>query len=255
TLHDGSIDVIARFNTLRFLTIQYAVPLSPSLLLALLRGLPNLIKLEMYNVIYSPMLAMTRHFTHRNLECLHFGYLEGFIRFSDTSILPLLTLPALQSLLISRDRISETDLHHFLVRSSPPLRYLGIQFREQDLRSPTTIACLGLIPTLTDLQILRPHSWSGVVQALSLFELWATAPDLLPALENLSIEADAEPGTDLYARAVEFLGNRRSSLQSLRLIVPFVSQDSLQNDAVAALRVFRDDGVRVHLGTERMNFL
>ncbi|KAJ7620943.1 hypothetical protein FB45DRAFT_1061996 [Roridomyces roridus] len=254
TLHDTSLEGIARFGALRSLTIQYADPLSPNLLLDLLRGLPSLVKLETYNIKYSPMQATARQLTHPNLEHLHFGRLE-VAQFSETSILPLLTLPALHSLLISRDLISDTDLHRFLVRSSPPLRYLRVQFSGEDFRSETIVACLQLVPTLTDFHILPPYSSGGSDTSPSPFDLWAIAPHLLPALENLLIQDDFSSATETCRLAVEFLGNRPPSFQSLRLMVSSNAEYWLEEDVVAALRRFRDEGVRVHLGTGKRNFL
>ncbi|KAJ7613026.1 hypothetical protein FB45DRAFT_1112688 [Roridomyces roridus] len=195
---------------------------SPDLCVQLLRRAPNLVHLDLYDVGFYAASIPT-HLTHFTLQRLHFGR-------------QLLTLPALQSLVLCRYHITEANLLDFLTRSAPPLRHLNLRLKTEDVRSEGIRACLRLVPCLTQLEIMLPDS------PHSSFDLWTHSPDLLPLLQNLTIEEFYDHGSEAYARVVNFLAKRRDSLRSLRLIVPVPAQ--VLDDAVAAaLRVPRDDGM------------
>ncbi|KAJ7613008.1 hypothetical protein FB45DRAFT_1112666 [Roridomyces roridus] len=245
-LHDSDLKLMTYpFDGLRSLTI-YGSRISPDLCVELLRRTPNLMDLSLLQVKFHPASTPMR-LTHLTLQSLHLGR-PGEWCWSETSILRLLTLPALQSLVISRNEVAVEDLFNFLTRSAPPLRHLHVRLQEEDAVNDGIVACLQLVPGLIDLDILL--GFYG--DSHSSFDLWARSPKLLPGLRNLVIEEYYNHAAEGYRRVLAFLAERRGRLGSLQLIL----SDQVLDDAVAAaLRVFRDEGMDIHVGTWQKSFL
>ncbi|KAJ7613015.1 hypothetical protein FB45DRAFT_272138 [Roridomyces roridus] len=235
------------FEGLTSLTIDGS-DMSPGLCIELLGRAPNLVDLDILEVRFLPAESTPRHLTIPALRRLHFGR-PGEWFWSESSILRLLTLPALQSLVID---IADSGLLDFLTRSAPPLRHLNVRLKADGVLSEGIVACLQLVPGLTDLEILLPHS------ANSSFDLWTQNSALLPGLQTLVVKEYYDHGMERYHRVLDFLAQRRGSLKSLRLILWDTQSHCKEvwDDApAAALRAFQSEGIYVHVGTKEINFL
>ncbi|KAJ7613013.1 hypothetical protein FB45DRAFT_1112673 [Roridomyces roridus] len=239
-LHDEDLRLMTHtFDGLTSLTI-YRSRIPSDLCVELLRRAPNLVELSFVEVQFHAA-SMPRHLTHPTLQHLHFRRPDTYY-YSDTAIIQFLTLPALQSLFLSRSDITEEELLDFLARSAPPLRQLHVRLQEDDVCSEAIVASLRLVPELTHLEVIHPDSEYDY----STFDLWAHDPYLLPALRNLTIADFYYHGLEGYRRVLDFLAKRRASLRSLQLIVP---GEVLDDATAAALRVFQDEGMDIHVDT------
>ncbi|KAJ7613007.1 hypothetical protein FB45DRAFT_1036539 [Roridomyces roridus] len=114
-------------------------------------------------------------------------------------------------------------------------------------------SCLRLVQGLTDLELVFRHHDSA---AHSAFDLWVNNPGVLPNLRCLTIREFYDHGREGYRHALDFLGRRPASLESLRLILWQRQGEAVLDDAAAdALRAFGSEGIYVHVGTSNVNFL
>ncbi|KAJ7792953.1 hypothetical protein B0H14DRAFT_2928781 [Mycena olivaceomarginata] len=177
-----------------------------------------------------------------------------------------LTLPVLESLIITDPHIPTEELLPFLARSSPLLRSLDI----------------GFFPRLPDL-------WTSEIPVVPFLQLMASR-DLLPHLQSLTIRPCYYPHRNLeklYDGLIELLKTRFASrqctqLQSVSVIFKFSvwepgrmereETDSLESegadsmeregtnfapddDIIAALRQFVEAGVHIHVGPKSHNYI
>ncbi|KAJ7506884.1 hypothetical protein B0H11DRAFT_1903639 [Mycena galericulata] len=170
--------------------------------------------------------------THSGLRHLRLGFqLEsgGIAKYNSSAFLRHLTLPALQTLLISNLDIKPEDFTSFLERSSPPLR-------------------------LTDLTLFF---WGTVVlkDEFPFLQNLAYTHNFLPNLRNLMIRRYMDiSNRSQIGLLVTALSARREQLQSFRLIQPS-SIGSLDADIVSALRELVDGGMRIQIGLTDQNFV
>ncbi|KAJ6477632.1 hypothetical protein C8R45DRAFT_1101940 [Mycena sanguinolenta] len=147
--------------------------------------------------------------------------------------------------------ISSDDLVAFVERSAAPLcdLTLGSQFRA--MQSFLLHRCLRLIPTLT-----RFTMWlSNLNVVMELFVVLDSSPSLLPNLHDLTINILAATHTPsnisdlpwqtlvraLSARPIEHL-----------YIVPMMVPPA---DVLASLRALVANGAKMHIGTEKLNYV
>jgi hypothetical protein len=185
-------------------------------------------------------------------------------------LLPHLTLPVLESLIITDFNIPTEEFLSFLVRSSPLLRSLD----------------MGFFPRLPDL-------WTSEIPVLPFLQLMASQ-DLLPHLQSLTIRP-SYPQRDvekLYDDLIELLNTRFASrqctqLQYVSVIFKFSvwepgqmereetdsseseGADSMEREGtawegtnvapddsvIAALRQFAAAGVHIHVGPKSHNYI
>ncbi|KAJ7035297.1 hypothetical protein C8F04DRAFT_1345017 [Mycena alexandri] len=132
--------------------------------LQILKAAPNLVELDVESMV--PRLA-SRPWAHPSLRHLRIGQDNGN-KISSACILSSLTLPALETLLISDFDISAADLESFLTRSSPPLRSLNVMF-ERHIGN----GYFQLLPRLADLTLTCSAFPSGFCSSMC----WPTPRD------------------------------------------------------------------------------
>ncbi|KAJ7490698.1 hypothetical protein FB451DRAFT_1513555, partial [Mycena latifolia] len=152
--------------------------------LDVLQAAPGLVECDLINIDYertygSPPQPMT----HSSLQHLRLGRPD--YKFSEDSssagILPRLTLPALQTLIISNFDIAPEESISFLGRSSPPLLSLGMDTRTEGGRSLNLDACLRLVPGLADLHLSCSNADN------SLKAILAPGQRVLPNLRSVTV--------------------------------------------------------------------
>jgi hypothetical protein len=175
-------------------------------------------------------------------------------------LLRRLTTPILESLIIECPDISVEDVISFFARYSAPLQSL-------DLGGVCGYHAthLGLVPSLKDLTLTL--GFVGHDHEL-LFMQWMVFQDLLPNLRSLTISC-YYPTDALYVDLIELLKTRSASrqctqLQSVAMIfrvlelegIEFEGMDVAPNDdIIAALRQFVEEGVHIHVGQKSHNYI
>ncbi|KAJ6485227.1 hypothetical protein DFH09DRAFT_1377898 [Mycena vulgaris] len=216
----------------------------------MLRAAPGLVECDFVNLYYedSPWFHhQAPLLTHTSLHHLRLGDPQHS---NSACILQQLTLPSLQTLLISHFDISPDDLVSFLERSSPPLESLKIDMG--NVREPHVIAaCLRLVRSLSDLVLLYP-------ELHNLDVILASDQKILPNLRNLTIWGYFDHPTQ-YQTLISLITARRASrhsqLQSFRLITTHSSSYAPNTETVAALRQLVEDGMVIHIGPENGNLI
>jgi hypothetical protein len=170
---------------------------------------------------------------------------------SDDYILTCLSLPALETLSLWVD-FSGDDLFSFLKRSSPPLQELFMGGGTAENMAFRLRESLHLVPTLTLFYVWRPGSDFTAELFIALAD-----SSLLPNLHTLTIDLyhsdifDSSCMTFLRA-----LSARRTKLQTVRVTLAVGAPLSLEPaDVLAAFRELVADGMQVHIGTEKDNFI
>ncbi|KAJ7757776.1 hypothetical protein DFH07DRAFT_958651 [Mycena maculata] len=237
--------------------------LDPNSILDLFHRAPNLIECA-FDQILTPaghdpaprprVLPNLRHLRFgRSLECLY----------SDNGLLRYITLPGLQTLIVSMDSSNDDDedeevLIAFLKRSSPPLQKLGICDRsyiesDESFHFPRMQEYLPLLPTLTHIELWAPPP--GFVRKL--FAILASP--LLPHLQSLRIVrycSDTFPA--LWAVLHRALTGRRTHLTHLTILYDSDGLSIDQPDAEIC-DVFRQlvvvDGMEIFIGYEQQNWI
>jgi hypothetical protein len=223
-------------------------------ILKLLRLAPNLIEciLDRIHPVYDIEVATatTEKLVLPALRRLIFGGSVDNPN-SDDYILTWLSLPALETLSLWVD-FSGDDLFDFLERSSPPLQELFMGGGAAENVAPRLRESLHLVPTLTLFYVWRP----GSDFTAELFTALADS-SLLPNLHTLTIDLyhsdifDSSCMTFLRA-----LSARRTQLQIVRVTLAAGPPASLKPaDVLAAFRELVADGMQVHIGTEKYNFI
>jgi hypothetical protein len=217
--------------------------------------------------------------THLHLKHLHLG-LEGYHAsrsynsHSPAVILPLLTLPALETLFMPRFDIGQPDFVAFLTRSSPPLRSLRLFISTYNGWQSTRVVenAFRLLPNLTDLDLsFAEHTEETQVTAFSRsLVIIHSLRDLtlLPNLRNLTSRRYTPDRSD-YEKLVEVLVARSSSpskMHSFRFLwtpkIKSVSEQQRERlrgnlrrefpDAhiIQAMQALVADGMEIHIGPE-----
>ncbi|KAJ6544579.1 hypothetical protein DFH09DRAFT_1040861, partial [Mycena vulgaris] len=207
----------------------------------ILRASPDLVECDFDNIYYEEDIhAIGNTFepvTHA-LQRLRLG--KHGDHHSTACILQYLTLPNLQTLLITDFDISHDDFLSFLGRSSPPLRSLYMDVPIEGWPGPMVDQYFRLLPTLTDLDL---HQDGAVVEFAFLEVLAASDDNFLPNLRHLTIRGFV-PDRMEYEELISTLTARRgyphSQLQSFRLVWPLLNwDDAPEADITAALRQLR----------------
>ncbi|KAJ6544545.1 hypothetical protein DFH09DRAFT_1321751 [Mycena vulgaris] len=222
----------------------------------MLRNAPGLVDCTLDRIFYATVFHTIGNYsdfgecdelTHHSLTNLRLN--------SSALILRYLTLPALESLDISDvTHIDDDHLPNFLIRSSPPLKSLKMQW-VVTWSGGMAERILRLLPNLTDLDM---GFWSS--QTIStLLGLLATGPtQFLPNLRNLTIHGMAPVGRPQYQTLVSAISARRASspprIETFRLIWRF-GEDKPDADIIAALQQLVGDGMGIHIGTAAENFV
>ncbi|KAJ7133418.1 hypothetical protein C8R44DRAFT_23551 [Mycena epipterygia] len=230
---------------------------------AMLRAAPDLLECVFDKIYYDEDFHAfgntLQHLTHSSLQHLRLGkprYIYGE-SVNSACILQYLTLPALQSLLISDFDISHDDFLSFLDRSSPPLHTLHMSIPIEDWPELMVNRYFRLLPTLTDLDLLCENGAEG--DFLFLDVLAASSEDFLPNLRHLTIRAFF-PAPAEYEKLVGTLSARRASrhspLQSFRLIWPILDwDDAPAPDIIARLHQLIAGGMEIHIGIEEISYV
>ncbi|KAJ7607950.1 hypothetical protein FB45DRAFT_392273 [Roridomyces roridus] len=231
-IDDGDLKILSTYplGALRTLTLgrgSSTLWIPRDALLEVLRSAANLVELNLRGVRFPLSSFGSTYLTHPTLRHLHLGQLESRIC-SGTEILRDLILPRLETICVSCEynaadrRIAEEDLLGFLKRCDPPpLRSLQVHPDRRDSDStsrgsltPTMLACLELVPNLTQLEIIPPNSGAFL-------NLLAKTPTLLPTLRRLSLYEHSACGRvqDGYSDVSEVMERRHGCLESLQVAV------------------------------------
>ncbi|KAJ7463731.1 hypothetical protein FB451DRAFT_1094883 [Mycena latifolia] len=178
---------------------------------------------------------------------------------SSAHILRSLTLPAMESLVISHMNIGSGDFLEFLTRSSAPLKSLDMQIARRAARwSGTTVERLfRLLSVLTDLQLVFADA-----EISSFLEILATShgslAQFLPNLSNLTLRGPPLDRAE-YEKLVTLLSARRASRPSIKTfrgiwwsVTPGYTLDT---DIRVALQQLVTDGMEIHIGTVEENLI
>ncbi|KAJ6494247.1 hypothetical protein C8R45DRAFT_1134934 [Mycena sanguinolenta] len=150
-----------------------------------------------------------------------------------------LTLPALEILYIAGSDFVSAEFAAFLIRSSPPVRFLRIRMGNHDLNQS-----LRLVPTVTNLALRFSDP------TIDPF------PRCKPRLRKLHIHVPFTHNADYDALIAGLAARRAASyppLQSFTLTSPNPKPHS---DTIVTLRQFpADSGMRIHVGTHTCNYI
>jgi hypothetical protein len=164
----------------------------------------------------------------------------------DYGILRRLTLPALETLSVSR---ADDGFFPFLKHSSPPLQELILTYGE----SGVPIAeCLRLVPTLTRFTLLWPRAH---LVAESFAALAESPSPIVPNLHSLTIYLNSSTITDSsWKTLLRALSARRNQLQVVHIGLEYGSPNwELGSDIRAEFRQLVADGMQVYVGTSNGN--
>ncbi|KAJ7482942.1 hypothetical protein B0H11DRAFT_1207982 [Mycena galericulata] len=223
----------------------------------MLSAAPNLVDCTLHG-IYLESAFESDHSSvviHSNLKHLYLGgyHWDTKIWSSSAYILQYLTLPSLERLTISDCDIEFHDLLAFLSRSSPPLQSLCMVMPSAYFRGgdSTLEEFLRLIPRITDLNLT--FSTGDALASL----MRAICSPLLPDLRNLVIRARPPQ----YEQVISALSARRtashSPMKSYKFEWFYDDEVDLEPspDVIAAFRQLVEDGMQIHVGTPRRNFI
>ncbi|KAJ7612987.1 hypothetical protein FB45DRAFT_938733 [Roridomyces roridus] len=157
---------------------------------------------------------------------------------SSAEILLHLTLPALEKLYLQLN-IDETAFLHFLIRSSPPLRFLQLDSRATAL-SPALVKCLQTMHSLTELEThCRTECNWDILDTLT------ATPALLSNLQNIAVHGRTQ-SPEGYQRVVDFLASRRATIRRLHLAGD--DARAFFEDVGPAVREFGEEGIDIIVG-------
>ncbi|KAJ7682347.1 hypothetical protein DFH06DRAFT_292781 [Mycena polygramma] len=182
-----NLEPLALLETLTIRGVGFDLQAFPvQQILALLGLAPNLIECTFHD-IYPVGYGSANTASNLVLPALRrmmFGESEipsGTFRFNDDSVLKLLTLPAVQTLVLPLRNLSLNDLLMFLKRSSPPLKELITLSAKPN--SVTLPECLHLVPTLQHFEMFS----MGTSLLHELLTALINSPSLVPDLHSLRI--------------------------------------------------------------------
>ncbi|KAF7364678.1 hypothetical protein MVEN_00337400 [Mycena venus] len=185
--------------------------------------------------------------THSRLRHLRLGQLRktgDIIGGFDTNahILRHLTLPALETLLISVLDIPDAELD-----SSAPLQSLqvGVCFGDAEHRF------LRRVSSLRDLTLDFRDAREPCITALNTM---ATDQNFLPNLQNLNVYSWDNDGHEVFIIALTARrASYRPQLQSFRII--FAYEGRPDDNILRALRRFAESGMHIHVGPFEPNYI
>ncbi|KAK7022365.1 F-box domain-containing protein [Favolaschia claudopus] len=235
--------------------------------LQLLRAAPQLSRCIMSNTFYNYEPLPSQSLALPSLESLTLGKrgvpnMRGDAGSSSSTILLLLTLPALKTLTLSELDITDEEFFAFLSRSSPPLESLEMTLMyhlEELWLGPTVSECFRLIPTLTSLDLFALPGLATTDSFLPFIETLAS-PEVLPNLRDLKFHPPS-PATIDYAGVLAMLTSRATSLERFELrFKEYVRTDYTRDlpaegsEVRAGLRQLSRNGMIIHIG-DRENLL
>ncbi|KAJ7160281.1 hypothetical protein C8R46DRAFT_366441 [Mycena filopes] len=205
-----------------------------------------------------------RHLIHSTLRQLRLGKPHnGHERMSwrlptSSRLLPFLTLPSLEDLLISQFDIPNTEFLSFLRRSSPPLQTLHMTV------CPTALEYdwVPLVPSLASLTLI---SDCHTVAPIPVLDQMARDRDILPNLVDLSITCwptTHEDYEDLMTVLISRGASHRTQLRSFQLIFPFDDTyfgAPCRRPNGRVIEVLRElavkEGIHIHIGPQSENYV
>ncbi|KAJ7174070.1 hypothetical protein C8R43DRAFT_1205119 [Mycena crocata] len=238
----GQIGYEPDFNT------EYRYSEYPSGCVDMLLAAPQLVDCTLSDLCYE---AYSIHSvsTHSSLKRLRF---EGEATKS-MAVLHYLTLPALESLVISHFSINYDAFLRFLTRSAPPLRFLHMtppeEWKDATGSAAITDFCR-LVPGLVSLEVF---SYIGRTEqnALPNFLNAINGQDLLPILRKLSFRGYAPPHP-AYETLIDVISARRGKLE--KFVLRGVPQ-SPDEDIIARLRQLVEGGTEILIARKSRNYL
>ncbi|KAJ6558239.1 hypothetical protein B0H19DRAFT_132857 [Mycena capillaripes] len=216
-------------------------------ILELMRLAPNLVECSFPGVlsVYDTYSEPDGTLVHPALRRLIFGE-HGEHPDSNDEILNCLSLPALDSLSLSRRIVSGDDLFAFLKRSSPPLKELILGGGRD---SGQLHRCLSLVPSLVRFEMwcLQADSLAGLFAALA-----GSSFPMIPNLRSLTIQgcAPAIPNSTWKT-----LAGRRTELHIVHIEMRPGAVNSITSDILAGFGELVADGMQLFIGTTERNFL
>ncbi|KAF8215195.1 hypothetical protein K438DRAFT_1955177 [Mycena galopus ATCC 62051] len=223
-------------ETLRLSAVDFTVSISDCV--EMLRSAPLLVDCEFSSLKLGDLQPPLTQLLHTSLRHLRLGNVG---KICSVEILLHLTLPALENLLISDFDIPSADFVSFLARSSPPLQTLHISSDHENLDN----TYIPLIPRVTDLTLecLDSHY-------VSLLDETAVQ-DFPPSLRHLTIR-NWFPSE--YGKLISLLATRQ--LASLHIIFPYEDlAHTPHSSTVFTLRLFKKDGMAIHVGPKGKNYI
>ncbi|KAJ7615571.1 hypothetical protein FB45DRAFT_801990 [Roridomyces roridus] len=211
--------------------------------MALMSAAPNLEQCTLANLFqYNTHPAVQDNYvtTLPSLRHLHLGRATSM---STARVLSYFTLPALQTLIVSRFDITLAEFKAFLLRSKPPLRSLHLELSSN---GRGLAECLQLLsPTLEELEF---GSFS-----------YGEAEDVFPVLRTFPLQLK-----DLtlrwqwvnswhYELVLEALILRRGYLRSFKLEAKAGERPS--QEIAQRMRQLAEEGMEIHVGTGELNFI
>ncbi|KAF8215116.1 hypothetical protein K438DRAFT_770648 [Mycena galopus ATCC 62051] len=228
-------------------TFRISAPIYLLDCMEILRGTPLLLDCELDGTLFEDRGSSSlQPLTLAHLRHLRLG---NPMNNCGAKILRLLTLPALENLLISDFDISTTDFVSFLTRSSPPLQSLHISADYASLDRTS----MPLIPSLTALTL----DCLDYSSTLAIFDWLPTSPDYLPNLHHLTFQGCFPSEYDTLVRWLTSKSRSgRIQLASLQIILPYDNPAHvLPAHVLVALRQLKQDGMRIHVGSEEENYI
>ncbi|KAF8215350.1 hypothetical protein K438DRAFT_774861 [Mycena galopus ATCC 62051] len=231
-----------------FMPIGHEVP-SLRKLVDVLRAAPALAECCLRCIYILRVESDVEPFTHSCLRLLRLGAREP----CSAKILKCLTLPALETLIISHFDIYPEVFARFLARSLPPLKSLSIaELAEEDILDP----CFRLIPSVTNLT-LHFANWCPTGFAFAALRWMAT---VLPDLRSLRIHCNLSDEDINYDVVVGALASRRTfsdtPLRSFELFITGIDEPRKPNSStIAAFRQLAVDGMHIHVGSKNDNYI
>ncbi|KAJ7731920.1 hypothetical protein DFH07DRAFT_144870 [Mycena maculata] len=225
---------------------------------ALLCAAPNLLECNFLGMEYRHGNPAPTKLTHCYLRHLALGKSQAeepdsqFSAFNCTTvILKSLTLPALESLIISFFDIAPADFISFLTRSSPPLQSLHIWLAHAPIMVEANIVegYLRVLPSLTELDF-------GNTPTSTLPLLLRTIADLLPNLCNLTIRGHTDGDSVDCEGVLDAFTPRHACLRSFQLLLAtFGSErrEKIRDDITVALRQRVNNGMGLHIETQELH--
>ncbi|KAJ7457321.1 hypothetical protein FB451DRAFT_592999 [Mycena latifolia] len=185
----------------------------------------------------------------------HFKFATGAAsHFSGDSLLRHLSLPGLQTLFVLLEVLEVAEVVQFLRCSSPPLQELIMGDTPRTI-IPWTLdelqECLSLRPTLIHFE-LRQRKVDDAADHL----LTILANSRLPSnLSTVTFRLFYPPPIPWLQKLCDALLPRRNPALAVRLIWVFERPYVPGETILAQLRQLVADGMRIHIGTEKTNYI
>ncbi|KAJ7160300.1 hypothetical protein C8R46DRAFT_1107698 [Mycena filopes] len=194
--------------------------------------------------------------THASLRELRLGTSPPGRGRTSAIILQYLTLPALNTLVVSDLDITHADFIAFMTRSSPPLRSLSLNVAAMDAdewSSDLVINYFQLIPGLTHLDVWIDGDEEADEDPFAAFlQLLAAVPDFLPNVKDLTLRTfslDAQERENLLRGLTMRRASRDSPLEFCQIVF-WPGDSGNMSDILPSLRQLVKNGLRMHIGHE-----